>query len=50
MNADKLNDELVEALRNLVGLAERRGKLHEYKAALDEARAVIAKAQATVQP
>ena len=36
--------ELLEALRNLVGLAEMRGSLHEYRAALDEARAAIAKA------
>ncbi len=37
--------ELLEALTNLCGLAEKRpGSLHEYKAAVDSARAAIAKA------
>jgi hypothetical protein len=37
--------ELLANLTNLVGLAERRCRsLHEYKAALDDARAAIAKA------
>ncbi len=39
--------DLLAVLSNLVGLAEMRGgKLHEYKAAIDEARGVIAKAKA----
>jgi hypothetical protein len=37
--------ELLDVLENLVALTEIRPKLHEYKAALDEARAVIAKAK-----
>lgn len=36
---------LHESLTNLVGLAERRGSLHEYAAALADARAVLASAQ-----
>lgn len=38
--------ELLEALKSLVGLAEMRGQLHEYTAALNDARAAIAKAEA----
>lgn len=37
--------DLLISLRNLVQLAESRGFLHEYKAALDDARASIAKAE-----
>jgi hypothetical protein len=37
--------ELLEALKNLVGLAEMRGKLHEFKAALDVAQVAIEKAE-----
>jgi hypothetical protein len=37
--------ELLEALTNLCGLAEKRpGSLFEYKAAVDSARAAISKA------
>lgn len=37
--------ELLDALTNLCGLAEKRpGSLFEYKAAIDSARAAIAKA------
>lgn len=37
--------ELFESLKALVGLAERRGRLDEYRDALDVARAAIAKAE-----
>lgn len=41
---------LLESLRNLVGLAElNAGNLHQYKAAMDDARAVIAKANPAKQ-
>lgn len=36
--------DLLECLKNLVGLAEMRGKLHEYKSAVEGARLTIAKA------
>jgi hypothetical protein len=36
--------ELLDSLRNLVGLAGMRGSISEYRAALDDARAAIAKA------
>ena len=39
--------DMLESLRNLVGLAQIRGHLHEYRAALNDARAVIAKATGT---
>jgi hypothetical protein len=41
-----LAEELLQTLKNLVGLAEVRGRLDEYKAALAEARALIARAEA----
>ena len=46
MPLSDLERELVEALRNLTGIAQLRGAhLGEYRAALDEARAALASAE-----
>jgi hypothetical protein len=42
--------ELLRSLRTLVGLASVRGHLHEYPAALAEARDAIAKAEGADKP
>jgi len=41
----RITRDLLESLTNLVDLAELRGSLHEYEAALGIARAAIAKAR-----
>lgn len=43
--------DLFEQLQNLIGLAEiNPGKLHQYKAAVDDARALIAKLSQPTSP
>lgn len=46
IRAVNLHDDLLQKLKDLAGLAAMRpGKLHEYKAAIDEANALITKAE-----
>lgn len=46
LGIEQQRDELLEALKGLCGLAELRpGYLHKYKAAVHEARAIIARVE-----